>query len=223
MRYLVALSVLTLALTGTSAHAATTGSVRITSTVAQGTANPSDFTLEIRSNGSRVSATGNTIVFGGLTPGVVTIAKTDGPSGYRVVWGGDCSPQGTVTIVAGAVRECTATYTLGRSGTLKVDTIVSGGTALPGDATIELRKDGAIVRTGSGATTLFDNLAPGTYVVSATPIANYTVAISGACGSQGAVSVLNNQTITCTVTYTYRGSSSTDGRTDRGTTPRTGR
>ncbi|MDO8552837.1 MAG: hypothetical protein Q7S01_04950 [bacterium] len=115
---LVALSILAaMALYVSVAYAAATGSVRITGVVVNGTAHPSDFTLQIKNGNSVMSASGDTITFSGLNRGTYTITKTDGPSGYKVVWSGDCSAQGSVTILPGTTKLCTASYVLGSGST----------------------------------------------------------------------------------------------------------
>lgn len=117
----IALSVLatvlaTFALAGT-AHAAGfgDGTIEVTGQMQSGTAHPSDFTVRLvrtsPSGGGSSEAQGDTIMFGGLTPGVYQLSKTAGPSGYSVGWSGDCNAQGSVIISAGTQAECLATYT----------------------------------------------------------------------------------------------------------------
>lgn len=219
MRYtLVAIALL--ALSTTVAHAATTGSLKITASVLNGTASPSDFTLQIKSGNSTVSASGNSLTFSGLPAGTATITKSDGPNGYNVVWGGDCTPQGTVSIIPNIQRQCTATFMLGSVGTLKVNTIIKGGTATQTDFSVHLKKSDKPDTgspSGTGGALTFDNLAPGSYFVIPSPAPEgYTVSFSGACNSQGLVAIVGDRTATCTVTYTYATHSS-------GGTPRTER
>lgn len=212
---LVALTVLTTV----AAHAAVTGSLTITSVVHNGPAHPSDFTLEIRNGNSIISASGNTLVLSGLTAGTYTIRKTEGPSGYSVVWSGDCSPQGTVTIIPTVMRNCTATYVLGSVGTLQVNTVVKGGPALVADLPVHIKKSGEPDTgspSGSGSTVTFDSLLPGTYTVVPAPAPEgYTRTFSGACNSQGTVTVQGDKTVTCTVTYTFSTSGSGGSRPER--------
>lgn len=222
MRILAALALL--ALTATGAYAATTGSLKITASVLNGTASASDFTLQIKSGNSTVSASGNSLTFSGLPAGTVTITKSDGPSGYNVVWGGDCTPQGTVTIIPNILRQCTATFMLGSVGTIQVNTVVQGGTAQAQDFSVHLKKSDQPDTgspSGTGDSVTFNNLVPGTYTVIPSPApAGYTRTFSGACNSQGTMSVQGDRTATCTVTYTFSGGGSGGGRTDRPPTTR---
>lgn len=219
---IVAVSVLALvALSASVTYAATTGSLKILNVVKNGTAHPSDFTLEIKSGGSTISASGDTLIFSGLTAGTHTITKTDGPAGYSVVWSGDCTPQGTVVIVPTIMKVCTATYVLGPVGALKVNTVIQGGTAVATDFTVHLKKSGEPdtgAPSGSGSAVTFNNLTPGAYtVIQSPPLANYTVSWSGACNSLGNVTVVGDRTVTCTITHTFvpTGGSGGSGRPER--------
>lgn len=105
-----------IALSATPAHAAGfgDGTIEVTGQMKSGTAHPSDFTVRLvrtsPSGGGSSEAQGDTIMFGGLTPGVYQLSKTAGPSGYSVAWSGDCNAQGSVIISVGTQAECTATY-----------------------------------------------------------------------------------------------------------------
>lgn len=204
-----------------SAQAALTGGVKVTNVVKNGTANPSDFTLQIKFGNSTVSGSGNTIIFSGLTAGnTYTITKTEGPAGYSVVWSGDCSSQGTVLIVPNITRNCTATHVFGPVGILKVNVVVIGGTALPTDFTVHLKKSGEPDTgspSGSGSVVTFSDLAPGDYKVIQSPLPlGYTLSWSGACDADGDVTVRAGRTVTCTATNTFSAQSDEgSGRTDR--------
>lgn len=115
---------LTVALIGASvvsfAQAATTGSVKITSSVQGGTAKASDFTLTINKKDatrtSRITANGNTVTFN-VEPGTYVISKTSGPSRYNSVWGGACNATGEVVITSGTQVNCTLTHVYGSGST----------------------------------------------------------------------------------------------------------
>jgi len=215
------------------AYAALTGGVKITGVVKNGTANPSDFTLQIKSGNSTVSASGNVIVLNGLIAGdTYTITKTEGPSGYSVVWSGDCSAQGTVTILPSIMKNCTATYVLGPVGALRVNTVIKGGTAVAADFTVHIKKSGESDTgnpSGSGSTITFSDLLPGVYtVIQSTPLAGYSVTFGGGCNSQGNITVVGNSTATCTITNTFSsgsggGSGGGEVRPDRVVPPRPSR
>ncbi len=101
-----------------TAHADTqTGSVSISVAVSGGSANPSNFTVQIKKTGDTsnnvVSGSGNTLLFGQLAPGSYTITRTNGPSGYSSTWSGDCNASGVVIISANTVAHCTLTNTFG--------------------------------------------------------------------------------------------------------------
>ncbi len=225
----VTLSMLALVvLSASAAYAATTGSLRITGVVKNGTAHPSDFTLQIKSGNSTISASGDTITLSGLSATTHTITKIDGPAGYNVVWSGDCSAQGTVMIVPNITQECTATYVLGSLGSIKVNIVVKGGTATPSDFTVHLKKSGEPDTgspSGSGSVVTFSQLAPGAYtIIGSTPPAGYSLVWSGACDSQGNVTVVGSATSTCTATNTYSSTSGGgSGRTRTPSLPRPGR
>lgn len=204
----VALSLLTLlAFTTLPADAATTGGLKITIVVQGGTARPSDFTLQIKNGNSTISGSGNNMTFSGLPAGTYTITNTSGPSGYRVEWSGDCTAQGTVTIVPPLIKLCTATFIFGPVGSIRVNTVIVGGTAVQSDFAVHVKK-GDLPDTGSpsgtGSVVTFGNLTPGGYTVIQSPAPlGYTVTWSGACNALGNVTVVANTTATCTVTNTF--------------------
>lgn len=227
-RVIAVLSILVLGLlTASITYAAGAGSVRVTNVVLNGTAHPSDFTLQIKSGNTTSSGSGDVVTFSGLSSGAHTITKVGGPSGYSIKWSGDCNAQGVVTIISNVTKRCTASYLLGSVGSIKVNVVVSGGTATPSDVTVHIKKNGEADTgspSGSGGAITFSDLIPGGYRVIASPLTGYTASWSGACNSQGNVTVAGDATATCTLTNTY--SSNSGGRTDRDRTtraPRTSR
>lgn len=203
-----ALSALALAaLSAPLAYAAATGGVKITGVVRDGTAHPSDFTLQIKNSNSTIEGSGDTLIFSGLSAGTYTVTKSAGPSGYSIVWSGDCNPQGSVTIVPNMTKQCVATYVFGPVGSIKVNTVIKGGTATASNFTVHLKKSGQPDTgspSGSGNTVTFDQLTPGAYtVIESAPPTGYSVSWSGACDTQGNVTVAANATATCTVTNTF--------------------
>ncbi len=217
-----------LVLSTTIAYAATTGSLKVTTAVQNGPATPSSFTLQIKVGNSTVSASGNSLTFSGLPAGTHTITKTAGPAGYNVVWGGDCTSQGTFMIIPNLLTQCTATFVLGSVGTLKVNTVINGGTAMQSDFTVHLKKSNEPDTgspSGSGSTVTFNNLIPGSYsVIQSPPLDGYTLTWSDACNSQGTVTVVGDRTVICTITHTFSShNSGGSGRTDRTPVVRPGR
>lgn len=95
-------------------HAAVFGAVTIQVVVANGSANPGDFTLLIRKISSpslgHIEASGDTITFSMLSPGTYSITSS-GPAGYSASWSGDCSAQGDIMIEAGSAKHCTVAET----------------------------------------------------------------------------------------------------------------
>ena len=223
---------------GTAHAAAGFGTVQVDEVVSGGTANPSDFTVQLTRSvgGSSVtlSGQGNTITFNGLTPGVYQISETGGPSGYSTSFSGACDAQGNITVASSATLTCTITHVFGSVGSIKVTQVVSGGTAHTSDFTVHIVKSGAVDTgspSGSGDSITFGQLTPGSYMVlqSSAP-SGYTTSWGGACNAVGRVTVSANNTASCTVTYTVipttggGGGGGSTGRTPRTPQPpRTGR
>ena len=219
---------------GTALAAAGSSAVVLNASVSGGTAVASDFTVQIKNSVNNIgtlTGAGNTITFSSLQPGTYTLSEVSGPSGYVPVWGGDCNAQGTVTIAANATARCTVTYTFGSFGTIQVLEVVSGGTAKPTDYTVHLKKSGQTDTgspSGSGAVVTFGQLAPGGYTIieAGGPATGYNTTWSGACNSQGNITVSSNTTSTCTITHTFvppttggGSGGSGSGRGDRPTPP----
>jgi hypothetical protein len=80
--------------------------------------------------------------------------------------------------------------------TLTVTTVVSGGTAQPGDFDIFL--DGAAITSGTATTTTV-----GAHVVSETASSTYSTVISGACDAGGNITLASGDVKTCTFTNTF--------------------
>jgi hypothetical protein len=154
-----------------------------------GTAVVGDFPLFI--DGSPVtSGVANTVSVGAHTASETTQA------GYAASsWGGDCNPDGTITLTPGQNATCTITND-DVAPTLTVTKIVvndDGGTAVVGDFT--LRVDGGIVTSGVANTVL-----PGVRTVSEDAFAGYTGTIGGDCDAAGLVTLANGDSKTCTIT-----------------------
>ncbi|MBP9757251.1 MAG: hypothetical protein KBD06_01490 [Candidatus Pacebacteria bacterium] len=94
-------------------------SVRVNVAVSGGSANASDFKLHLVKSGTRdtgsPAGSGNTVIFGSLTPGTYTVVQ-NAPSGYGATWGGACNAQGQFTVSEGSNVECSLANTYGTSG-----------------------------------------------------------------------------------------------------------
>lgn len=81
------------------------GSVIVTKVVSGGTAQISDFTLNV----------GTTTVTSGIvqdfSEGTYAVSETGGPGGYSAAFSGDCAPGGSLAVVAENVYQCTITNT----------------------------------------------------------------------------------------------------------------
>jgi uncharacterized repeat protein (TIGR01451 family) len=183
--------------------------------VQKGTATSSNFTLSIGGQDFMGSAVG-TIPGAILSAGNYSITET-GPSGYTRT-GTTCvdmsnnsvvSTGGSITVAAGKNYKCTVTNNDDAPvfGTLKVIKQVTGGSALVSAFTLSV-KDVSDVIVGSAAGSAIGteyNLVVGTYTVSEAANLHYTAAFSGACNSNGVVTLANG-TSECTVTNTYHNS-----------------
>ncbi len=91
--------------------------------------------------------------------------------------------------------------------TLRVVKVVSGGTAVPADFSVNVKLAGVNVSgspaNGAAAPGTLYTLSPGTYVVSETANASYTAGFSGDCDASGSVALTRGQNKTCTITNTF--------------------
>ncbi len=132
-----------------------------------------DFSIHVLADGSDVvgspapgSATGTSYE---IEAGEYTVSEADA-AGYAVTYGGDCSPEGVVTVPAGTTATCVVMNDDQETGSITIakDASPADGTDFPfvtqglGDGfTLDVDDDPALA---DGIT--FENLAPGTYSVS---------------------------------------------------------
>ncbi len=106
---------------------------------------------------------------------------------------------------------------------LIVKKIVVGGTASSSDFMINVFLDGAHIsgspRAGSASGTTYQNLMPGTYLVSETVSAGYVPTFSGDCDASGRVVLPPNGSATCVVTNTFATTTNPGGGTGTSTPP----
>jgi LPXTG-motif cell wall-anchored protein len=169
--------------------------------VVGGTAAPDDFALTI--DGMPVLSGVATPV----APGVHAAAETQLEGYVAGSWGGDCSPDGTVTVAAGENGVCTITNTLTSApvepATLTVVKTVVGGTAAPDDFALTI--DGTPVLSGVATP-----MAAGDHQVAETQLDGYVAGSwGGDCMANGTVIVRPGENRVCTITNTYTEQSTT--------------
>ncbi len=164
-----------------------------------GTATEADFPLFLNGNptGSGVTVT--------VSPGVVyTVGEIDPGPEYVGTIGGDCAPDGTITLAPGDNRTCTVT-----NDDVPPELIVTkrvtndgGGTAGPGDFT--LRVDGGVGVVTSGDATEVD--AGVEYTVSEDdpgPPGYEQVSIGGDCAPDGTITLALAEVAECFIDNNY--------------------
>lgn len=142
------------------------------------------------------------------TAGDHTAAEETQPGYIAGDWGGDCDADGSLTAEVGGAYECTITNDDAPAGLTVIKEVVNddGGTAEPGDFTLEVTPDGGdteTVTTGTQTT-----VAAGTYTVGEQELAGYELTdISCDDGTELAdgattvdVTVANDESVVCTVT-----------------------
>jgi hypothetical protein len=157
-----------------------------------GTKQEGDFPLFLDGN-PVVSGQQNT-----TTVGSHTVSETQDPN-YTAVIGGDCAPDGTITLAATDVKTCTITNTF-KAPKLTVQKVVDntgGGTKQPGD--FPLFVDGTPVTNNQQITTTV-----GPHTVSETVDPNYTATIGGDCAVNGSITLAAGDVKTCTITNTFK-------------------
>jgi Prealbumin-like fold domain len=155
-----------------------------------GTAQPDDFLLTLE---------GTSVLSGevvSVDPGTYTAGETL-LDGYTFEgFSGDCDANGDVTVALGQSKSCTLTNN-DQQATITVVKVVNndhGGTAAPDD--FDLTLEGTPVDSGVAV-----NVNPGTYTAGETLLPGYTFdGFSGACDSNGDVTVALGEDKTCTLT-----------------------
>ena len=219
--------VVTNTFTGTTTPPAATSSLRIIKVVNGGTATSSDFTLNLKMNGSHVSGspqagTVSGTLYTNLANGTYVVSETGGPSGYSASFSGDCNSAGSVTLSGTSTRTCTVTNTFSTStatttGSIRIIKNVVGGTATSSDFQLHLRNLASSTevsgspQAGSAGGTTYTGLAAGVYTIWETGAAttSHSVSFSGDCTSSGTLTLSGTSTKTCTVTNTFTGTTST--------------
>jgi hypothetical protein len=173
-----------------------------------GTRTPAGFDVHVRSGPSDVAGSPQPGSDGGtaytLAAGTYSVAA-DGVSGYTFTFSGDCATSGTITLAVGQSRTCTITAN-DVAPTLRVITNVTndnGGTRAPAGFNVHVRAGGTDVanspRAGDSVGSVY-TLPAGTYSVAADDVTGYTFAVSGACATNGSVTLQVGQNLTCTIT-----------------------
>jgi hypothetical protein len=157
-----------------------------------GTKQVSDFPLFV--NGSPVTSAVATT----LSANVLYTATEAADPGYAAsAWGGDCAPDGTITLALGDNKTCTITNDDKAPKLSLVKTVINnnGGTKTPSD--FSLFVNGSPVTTGV-AVTLSANVL---YTATEAPDPGYTASVwGGDCAANGTITLTPGDTKTCTIT-----------------------
>ena len=198
---------------GESAYCAITNDdiapkLTVTKIVSGGEAGIGDFKLYV---GQSEVTSGRQYEF---NAGDYRVSESGGPGDYVPSFSGDCSENGSIALNLGDVKSCTITNTYTSThGTLKVvKAIVNGGEGdEPSAFTIHVLDEGEDVynspQPGSGSGTGYALLAGSYHVEEESPGSEWQVSYSGACDENGNVDVVAGETLTCTVTNTFKASS----------------
>jgi hypothetical protein len=126
------------------------------------------------------------------------VVSEDSEDGYQATFSGDCDENGNVSVPVEGSAECTITNTwVGTGfGDVVITKIVEGGEATVESFTLNVG-DTAVT---SGATNEF---AVGDYQVSETNLPGYSASFGGDCTSDGMLTVVSDETVTCVITNTF--------------------
>jgi uncharacterized repeat protein (TIGR01451 family) len=146
------------------------------------------------------------------TVGAHTVSETQGTgtslANYTSVIGGDCAPDGTITLAAGDNKTCTITNT--RAAKLTVNKVCAPTTDT---GKFNLQIDGSTAGTGANAscagTTGAVTVSAGPHTVgetggTGTTLSDYTSVISGDCAANGSITLAAGDNKSCTITNTRR-------------------
>ena len=134
----------------------------------------------------------------GFNAGTYTVSETQ-QEGYVATFSGDCNKNGSITLNVGDVKSCTITNndispTQGSLTVTKIVTNDNGGTATTTD--FHLFVGGIEVANGQAM-----DFATGTYTISETGLTTgYAATFSGACDSNGQITVVAGSSTECTIT-----------------------
>lgn len=165
-----------------------------------------------------------------LGSGTYHVTETGGPSNYALTYGGDCDSSGHVTLTgASTTRSCTLTNTFTGTTTptttpmamLTVNKVVSGSATSSSAFQIHVKNATSSMDVGgspsAGSATGTSYMLPfGSYVVSETGGAGFSLAFSGDCNSSGMVTLSSTSSKTCTLTNTATTSTTTLTTLNRG-------
>lgn len=145
------------------------------------------------------------------TVGTHTVGESAGSGtdldDYTSTTGGDCAPDGSITLALGESATCTITNTRLAAPTGFL-TVHKACVPANDPGLFEIHLDGTkVAELSCGETTEPIELAPGNYTVSEgsgvrTSRSDYTTVISGECDADGSVTVVANETAQCTITNT---------------------
>ena len=127
------------------------------------------------------------------------MSETQDPD-YTAVIGGDCAPDGSITLAATDVKTCTITNTFKAPKLTVTKTVINtgGGTKQPATS----RSSSTATRSPTASADHVDASAP--HTVSETPDPNYTAVIGGDCAANGSITLAAGDVKTCTITNTFK-------------------
>jgi hypothetical protein len=142
-----------------------------------------------------------------LLPGTHTVGETAGSgtslASYTTVIGGDCAPNGSITLAPGDNKTCTIINTALPPAYLTVIKVVR---PLGDPGLFDLQIDGVTVlaSAGDGASTGPVRVSPDTHTVgeAGTFLTSYTSVISGDCAPNGSITLAPGDNKTCIITNT---------------------
>ena len=117
-------------------------------------------------------------------------------TGYSAgTWGGDCNPDGTITLALGQNKTCTITNNdiQPKLTVTKIVTNDNGGTKVISDFPLFVNATGVTSGVQNGFNV-------GSYTISETSSAGYTSAISGDCSANGSITLAVGDVKSCTIT-----------------------
>jgi uncharacterized repeat protein (TIGR01451 family) len=161
-----------------------------------GTATTSDFSLFVANGIATTSvSSGATTTF---SAGDYSIIES-GPSGYIATFSGDCAADGSITLEIGETYSCTITNDDIAPGLTVVKVIVNddGGTATTSNFALFAGNGTATTTVTSGVA---EPLPAGTYTVFESGPSGYSATFSGACDSNGVVTLGLGDALVCTIT-----------------------
>ncbi len=162
----------------------------------------SDFTLTV--DGSTVDAHNIPILSGSLrdfNPGAHIVSELP-DSNYTTTFGGDCTANGSITLVSGqSPKLCTITNEEKRARIKIHAEVINHGSNFSVSHFAPYEVDSTAM-----ALDAFTGFDSGTYVISESPDPHYTETFSGDCTSGGALILSSGQDAVCTITNEEGGS-----------------